>query len=113
MQERLQAIKDKPQHVRENIALAISGGITLIVFLGWAGSLANSRVFSLNAPITRTADIENPLAKASETKQSVSNLLGAAGASKTKDENAPAIQIVDSPAPEKTLQVQEQTIIHF
>lgn len=112
MQEKLQTIKDKPQHVRENIALAISGGITLIVFLGWGVSLANSHTFAISSPVPTSPELTSPLAKADETKKSVSNLVGAVGALSSGSSTEPKIQIVDSPtqisAPEP-----EQTVIHF
>jgi hypothetical protein len=112
MQEKLQTIKDKPQHVRENIALGISGGITLLVFLGWGASLANSHTFAITSPIPNTPDVASPLAKAGETKQSVSNLLGAVGAVASGSSTEPKIQIVDSPTP-SSAPAPEQTVIHF
>lgn len=112
MQEKLQQIKDKPQHVRENIALGISGGITLLVFIGWAGSLASTHTFAISSPIPASATIASPLAKATETKESFSNLLGAAGAPGKESMQAPRITIVDSPAEEFTL-APDQTVIHY
>ncbi len=112
MQEKLQTIKEKPQHVRENIALAISGGITLIVFLGWGVSLANSHTFAITSPIPTSSDVASPLAKADETKQSVSNLVGAVGAVASGSSTEPKIQIVDSPT-QQAAPTPEQTVIHF
>ena len=112
MQEHLDSIKEKPQHVRENIAIAISGGITLLVFLGWAGTLANSHTFAISNPINPTPEVADQLAKASETQHSFSDLLGAAGVAKTSASSGPTITVVDSPAPEPTVPTN-QTVIHF
>lgn len=112
MQEHLDSIKEKPQHVRENIAIAISGGITLLVFLGWAGTLASSHTFAISNPITPTPEVADQLAKAGETKDSFSNLLGAAGTAGSSASSGPAITVVDSPSPEPSIPAN-QTVIHF
>lgn len=112
MQERLQHIKDKPQHVRENIALGISGGITLLVFIGWAGSLASSHTFAISPPLPAGPEITQPLAKVAESKDSFTNLLGAVGGRGKNSDADPQIIIVDSPT-ESSAPAPEQTVIHF
>lgn len=111
MQEKLEILKNKPQHVRENIAIGISGGITLLVFIGWAGSMAQSHRFAIS-PIKETPGVESPLAKASDAKDSFSNLLGAVGGAGGKGTSTSNIQIIDSPAP-KEESTEGQTVIHF
>lgn len=112
MQEKLEMLKNKPQHVRENIAIGISGGITLLVFIGWAGSMAQSHRFAIS-PIKETPEIVSPLAKASEAKDSFSNLLGAVGATSGKEASSTNIQIIDSAPVPKTEPAEGQTVIHF
>lgn len=115
MQEKLQNVKEKPQHVRENIAIGISGGITLLVFLGWGASLANSHTFAITPPTNISPDVKEQLAKASEAKNSISDLLGAAGSANTAGKtgtSAPEIKVVDSPTQKKD-PTAGQTVIHF
>lgn len=111
MQEKLEILKNKPQHVRENIAIGVSGGITLLVFMGWAGSMAQSHRFAIS-PIKETPGVESPLAKASEAKDSFSNLLGAVGVAGGNGTSTSNIQIIDS-APAQAEPGPEQTVIHF
>ena len=113
MQERLETLKAKPQHVRERIALGVSGGITLLVIIGWAGSLVNANTFALSNDTSGSPEVAEPLKKIAETKNSFGNLLGAVGAADTSTSSAPQIRIVDSPAPESTTPRPEQTVIHF
>ncbi len=114
-QEHIENLRAKPLHVRENIALAVAGGVTLIVFLGWFAELATSRTFALTPTSpTAAAPIENPVDKA---KSSFSTLLGAAGAATQGDSASPSsgIKILDSES--KTNQYSQNatdaTVIHF
>lgn len=120
MREHVETLRGKPQHVRENIALLVSGGITLVVFLGWSAALLNSNTFALSGPSSEEAtEIESPLTKAKETKESFNSLLGAAGASGRGDQaQEPAITIVDGKAPSasderENLNDTKETVIHF
>jgi membrane-associated phospholipid phosphatase len=45
--ETVHSLRQKPLHVRENIALGVAGGITAIVAVGWFAATAVSGTFSL------------------------------------------------------------------
>ena len=115
LKQKVDDLRERPQHVRERIALLVSGGITLVVFLGWFGALASSNTFALS-PIDGSADsLANPLAKVQESKGAFSTLLGAAGASQGDETPAPAITILDSDTPkdQHTQNATDATVIHF
>lgn len=110
-QDHIQTLKDKPEHVRQNIAIGVSGGITLLVFVGWLGALSNNHTFALNS--APTTEIQSPLAKAQETKDTFSNLLGAAGSAFGATTSPSEIKIVDSGPPPLSAPAPEQTVIHY
>ena len=110
-QDHIQTLKDKPEHVRQNIAIGVSGGITLLVFVGWLGALSNNHTFALKpAP---TTEIPSPLAKAQETKDTFSTLLGAAGSAFGATTSPSEIKIVDTQPPARSAPAPEQTVIHY
>ena len=112
LHEKLQVIKAKPQHVRQNIAVGISGGITLLVFVGWLGALSNNNTFALTHG-TGT-EVPNPVQKVADAKDTFTSLLGAAGSAFGATTSPSEIKIVDTqaPRPDPTSQ-PEQTVIHF
>ncbi|MEK7602129.1 MAG: hypothetical protein AAB472_01430 [Patescibacteria group bacterium] len=112
--EVVHGLRQKPEHVRERIALLTAAGSTLVVALGWFGVMSTTGAFSL-APNLPASDI-------AQTKSSVTDetnfkaLLGAAGAAMGATSTAPNIKVVDTKS-YSTLDAptppQDQTVIHF
>jgi hypothetical protein len=111
MHEKLQEIKAKPEHVRQNIALGVSGGITLIVFAGWLGALSHNHTFALDSSVPK--EVTAPNEKLAETKSNFSSLLGAAGAAFGATTSPSEIKIIDSAPKTEQQTPSEQTVIHF
>ena len=109
--EKLQIIKNKPEHVRQNIALGVSGGITLLVLAGWLGALSHNKTFALDS--NTQSDIPNPVEKVAETRDTFSNLLGAAGSAFGATTSPTEIKIVDTEPPAHSAPGPEQTVIHY
>ncbi len=116
MNDFLTSLRNKPQHIRERIALGTSVGLTLIIAVGWMGALATSGKFAL-APVDAS---ETQSASAVVASQgSFSNLLGAAsaaftGASSTVE--AVGLSVVDQDASstlERNAQQEDRTVIPF
>lgn len=97
--EHVNRLREKPHHVRHNIAMGVAFGITGLVALGWMTALATSGTLALesNSPEERAAD-----AKLSETvaesTNSFSNLMGAAGAAFSMASSSPELDIVEGEA---------------
>jgi hypothetical protein len=90
--DHLERIRQKPHHVRRQIAFGTALGITLIVTIGWLGAKAGAGTFALNSPATDAFDTKQAF---SETKSNFSELLGAAGAAGGATSSAPSIVVVD------------------
>lgn len=111
-------LRQKPQHVRENIAVGVSGGITLVVALGWFIATAANGTFSLS-PSAVLADSKVPdvTQAAAASKDNFSQLLAASGAAFGATSTAPAtITIVDTQVHSTLDQPQtapDATVIHF
>lgn len=87
-------LRQQPTHVRERIAFGASVGITGLIGLVWAVSLASSGVLAVNG--TRS-DAPAELAS-QDVGGSVSELMGAVGALTGATTSAPALTIVDGPS---------------
>lgn len=113
--EVVHTLRQKPQHVRENIALGVSGGITLVVALGWLAATSASGTFALSPSTFGTNDANVSEAVAS-SKSNFSELLGAAGAALGATTTPPTITIVDTEV-HSTLDnpalPADATVIHF
>lgn len=114
--EVVHTLRQKPLHVRQNIALGVSGGLTLVVALGWFAANAAAGTFSL-APTSLASD------SGTEARQAVAasgngftQLLGAAGAAFGATSSPAQITVVDTKT-SSTLDHQEPspeaTVIHF
>ncbi|HEY0010431.1 MAG TPA: hypothetical protein VGB97_00765 [Candidatus Paceibacterota bacterium] len=83
----LNQLKEKPEHVRHNVALGASVGVTAIVAVIWAVSHAASGTFALTSP--NASDSEEPSTFA-DTQGNFKDLLGAVsegfGATSTNSE---------------------------
>jgi hypothetical protein len=80
----IDSLRQKPEHVRQRIALAAASAVTGIVALSWAGTLAATGAFSL-APTSRQVptalvQVTPTAAAASDTDTNFNELLGAVGA---------------------------------
>ncbi|MGE5541370.1 MAG: hypothetical protein ACM3TU_03795 [Bacillota bacterium] len=113
--EVVHTLRQKPQHVRENIALGVSGGVTLLVALGWLAATVSGGVL---APSSGTladnhADVKQAL---SDGQNNFSTLLGAAGAAMGASSSPATITIVDTEVHSTLDQPSvpaDATVIHF
>ena len=94
MQHHLHALRQKPIHVRKNIALAVSALVTALVAVVWVITLASSRALALSPTPSVKPDIESSITK---TGSSISKLMGAAGAATIggATTETPALTIID------------------
>jgi hypothetical protein len=108
-------LRQKPQHVRENIAIGASLGITLLVAVSWLGVNAARGTFAL-APSTFAPGVIASDEAIASTKDNVSDLLGAAGSAFAPPSSGPSIEIVDTQV-HSTLDQgtvpSDLTVIHF
>lgn len=100
MHRHLHNLRQKPEHVRRNVAIGASLSITAIVAVFWVTTLAASGAFAL-APLDGVSkDLSNSglTDSFSTTGKSFSQLLGAAGAATSgqgASSSKPALTIVD------------------
>lgn len=86
--EHIDRLREKPEHVRQRIALLTAAGVTGLVAVTWMGALAASGTLALK-----------PVAEpeiAAEPAPSFSRLVGAAGAAFNATSSDPALEIVDT-----------------
>lgn len=113
--EVVHTLRDKPLHVRENIAMGVAGGITFIVAVLWFVANAAGGTFALlpdqlpsNAP-----DVSQAVAT---SKDGFTQLLGAAGSAIGATSSPATITIIDTQS-RSTLDQPEvppdATVIHF
>jgi hypothetical protein len=114
--EVVHTLRQKPLHVRENIALGVSGGITFLVAAGWLVANAASGTFAL-APTTladsATPEVHQAVASG---KDNFTQLLGAAGAALGATTSSPTITIVNTEVHSTLDQPSvpaDATVIHF
>ena len=99
LKQHLHTLKRQPSHVRERVAVGVSGGITALVAVGWFTAMATSGSFSMAtssiAESVRTPqEVTDGVAASSGTFKS---LMGAAGeALGGKGADAPAISVVET-----------------
>ncbi len=89
-------LREKPAHVRERIALGVSGGITTLVFAGWLVAMGSSGAFSIATQsvahsVTPPDDVQKSL---SEGARGMNSLLGAASAALSGSTTS-AVEVVD------------------
>ena len=110
-------LRQKPLHVRENIAIGVSGGFTLVVALGWLVATTASGTFTLAPSTFAAADSPDVHAAVAASKSNFSDLLGAAGAALGATTSAPATITVVETSSRSTLDreavPENQTVIHF
>lgn len=97
--EHVHRLREKPHHVRHNIALGVALGITSLVALGWVTALATSGTLAVSSGTTE----ERPLGpEVSETLEdstnAFTNLMGAAGAAFSMSSSSAELDIVEGEA---------------
>lgn len=94
IRQTVHSLREKPEHVRQRIAVTASAGITGFVALIWAVSLASSGVLAL--------DSSNNVVPAEladqDLTESVSQFMGAVGALGGATTSVPTLTIVDGPS---------------
>jgi hypothetical protein len=121
MLQHVERLRTKPLHVRRNIAVGVSTGVTALIAVAWFGTLAATGAFSLapqpqqaNSVVANAPDIKQAVASA---KTNFSDLLGAAGAASSTSTPATGLTIVEtasSTSLDSSAQAgQDQTDIQF
>ena len=102
MQDYLLKMKQKPQHVRQRIAVGASVGITAFVGLIWVATMTTSGAFALNngAPAATNTSNAAPSSNAfaldgTNVKSNFSQLVGAVGAATGATSSQPSLTIID------------------
>lgn len=112
--EVVHTLREKPVHVRENIALGVASGITFLVALFWFVANASSGTFALNTTYPDNAPTMNETVATG--KNGISQLIGAAGAALGASSSPASITIVDTQV-HSTLDTSQPdpsaTVIHF
>jgi hypothetical protein len=108
-------LRNKPEHVRKNIAGAAAGALTALVAVGWVAATVAGGTLSVKP--TSLAASDSAPAAAPDNGSVFSQLLGAVGAAGSGS-TAPALKIVDdssaSVAPvAATTSAGQQTVIPF
>ena len=118
-------LRQKPEHVRERIAIGSSAAITAVIAVVWATSLSNSGALALNQGSQlnpATAETTAPASQyaTADLQGSVSQLMGAVGAlpgTGDADNNDPVLTIIDgaerSTMSEATTPPPSATVIPF
>ncbi len=111
--EVVHTLRQKPQHVRENLAIGVSGGVTLVVALGWLVATAQSGTFALSPASPTDPEVAQAVATG---KNNFSELLGAAGAAIGATNTPASITIVDTQVHstfDERQDTADATVIHF
>ncbi len=101
LKQHLHTLKSQPSHVRERVAVGVSGGVTALVAVGWFAAMATSGSFSL-----ATNSVAESVRPPQEVAEGVAasggtfkSLMGAAGeALGGKGTDAPAVSVVETRA---------------
>lgn len=106
----IETVKEKPHHIRRQVAFAVAGGLAAFIGLVWLIGSLSLGAFAIKGSTFADAAGEGSFTP-SEYGDGTSQLAGAAAARLNSAESA-RIEIVDVPAASKKSQ-QEQTIIPF
>jgi len=85
-------LREKPEHVRQRIAMGTALGITGLVAAVWLVAHASNGTFALSGPRTAALDAT---AEFSDTRENFSELLGAVGEGLGATSSEPELRIVD------------------
>jgi hypothetical protein len=122
MFEHLERLRNKPHHVRRNIALGSAGALTALLAVGWlTATIAGGSLALQPVPLDPTGATAAIASSVSDTSSSFSQLLGAVGAATgiSGSSTAPQLQIVDGAqsstlaAKVSTSTASSQTVIPF
>lgn len=97
--EHVNRLREKPHHVRHNIAMGVAFGITGLVALGWMTALATSGTLALksSAVVSSASGAGNDVSEVvSESTNAFSSLMGAAGAAFNATSTEAALDIIES-----------------
>lgn len=95
LQQHLETLRQKPHHVRHQIAYGVAGGVTALVALVWVTTMATSGSFALKSN-EGAPDAGSEVTKALATsKTTFTELMGAAGAAFGATSTDPAISVVE------------------
>src|SRR4051812_40526397 len=99
MKKYVHHLKQKPENVRKRIAFGATIGATALIAIVWMVTLASSGALAIGTGKSLIADSATPTLQNNNVptfKQSVTQLLGAAGAAQGSNaSNTPALTIVD------------------
>lgn len=108
--EHIDNVKEKPHHIRKQVAFAVAGSTTAaIAFVWFAGNLALG-VFNIQG--SSIADVREENSVIATDDQEAANVAGVAAALSRRDASA-KIQIVDVSASSSVQKSAEQTVIPF
>jgi len=92
--EHLDRLREKPHHVRRQIAFGTSVALTALVAIGWMGALVSTPKLAIeNRPQDETLDMSNAL---TDTQSNFSELVGAAGAAFGATSSPARVMVVDT-----------------
>jgi hypothetical protein len=91
----IEELRQRPEHVRYNIAMGIAAGVTSLVALGWGAALATGGTLALKDTAPEPAG-ESLTEALEEPASSLSNLMGAAGAALGAGSGEAALDIIES-----------------
>ncbi|MBU6323264.1 MAG: hypothetical protein KGI41_00230 [Patescibacteria group bacterium] len=95
MQQFIARLREKPEHVRERIALMSAIGVTAVVAVGWLAAAASSGLFALQA----SSVAEGVAAVGAGVSQAAAGYAAVQGANGSNAANAqPAITVVNAGA---------------
>ena len=87
-------LKQRPEHVRRNVAVGAAGAITGLIAVAWLGLLVSSGSFTL-APTGQSFSGEEASFEIAETRNSFSEFVGAVGAPFGGESTEPEFTVVD------------------
>ncbi|MBU0749969.1 hypothetical protein KKH15_00435 [Patescibacteria group bacterium] len=92
MQDFIERLRAKPEHVRKQIAIATSGVLTGLVAVGWLASLVAGGTLALKASDT----VAEPAGNIAEQQNGFESLLGAAGSFAGVTTEDPELTVLES-----------------
>lgn len=98
LHEHLTTLRQKPEHVRQRVAVGASAGITALIAVVWAGTLVSTGAFALNSGPSQAPAAQNADGFALSGTNVTSNfaqLMGAVGAATGATTSQPSLTIID------------------
>lgn len=92
VEKHVENLREKPEHIRHRIAMGTAAGVTGLIALIWAVSLAGSGTLALTGPRTVAEDATESFA---DTRENFTELMGAVGESLGATSTEPELRIVD------------------